>query len=321
MNAAIVSTQKTWDRNGRDWADYHLASGFSRIYVYVDGEGSEIDVKRPGVDVIFCGAEYWRSHLPQTGYQKHLLHVQSAIGTAAWGSPESLTYRQILNTCAGLDRARAEGVTWLLHIDDDERFWCPDMSVTDHFEDMTERGIVHAHYWNHEAIVLPDEDVDANETVLLKKNWAMLSEGQRNLIPKVCCGKPYFLSYGNGKSAARVDGSTEPHGAHYFKSADVPQSGFCETSNPGVCHIPYRSVEHFCDKHLSLGAFDNRLFGEPWFPQQLYSEAREYVGRGDIEGLRKLYAQRVMVGRSELDGLAEHDFLIEANFARIGVPA
>ncbi|NRO98847.1 hypothetical protein GWC77_23325 [Paraburkholderia sp. NMBU_R16] len=319
MNAAIVSTHKTWDRHGGDWAEYHLAQGFSKIYVYVDGERPEVDVDIPGVDVIFCGAEYWRSHVPQAGYREHLSQVQAAIGTAAWGSPESLTNRQVLNTCCGLDRARAEGVAWLLHIDDDERFWCPGVAVMDHFEDMTERGIIHAHYWNHEAVVLPGGDTD--DRILLKKNWEALSDEQRSLIPSLCSGKPYFVSYSNGKSAARIDRSTEPHGAHYFKSADVPPSASCEMSNPAICHMPYRSVDHFCDKHLSLGTFDNRLFGVPWFPQQVYSEARECVRRGDVAGLRKLYLDRVLVGSAELDALAKHDFLIEANLARVGMPA
>lgn len=318
MNAAIVSTHKTWDRNGLDWADYHLALGFSKIYVFVDGESSGLGADMRDVEVIFRGADYWRSHLTRPGYEDQLFQVRVAIDTPAWRSPEIVVIRQALNVCSGLDRARTEGVAWLLHIDGDEYFWCPDVSVKEHFEGMTEQGAVHAHYWNHEAVILPGGRQNGSSTVFLKKNWEALTDEQRGLIPSLCLGKPYFLSYSNGKSAAYVEDSTEPHGVHYFKAATVPPSGSRSMSRPGICHVPYRSVDQFCDKHLTLGVFDDRIYGAPWVPQQLYSEAREFVRRGDIEGLRKLYADRVLVGSTEFDGLAERDFLIELSFARSG---
>lgn len=318
MNAAIVSTHKAWDRNGLDWADHHLALGFSKIYVFIDSESLECDCDVPGVEAIFCGADYWRSHLTWPGYEDQLSQVRAAIGTPAWGGPAMLVIRQALNVCSGLDRARTEGMAWLLHIDGDEYFWCPDVSVKEHFECMTEQGIVHAHYWNHEAVVLPSAHQNGSSTVFLKKNWEALTDEQRSLIPSLCLGKPYFLSYSNGKSAAYVEDSTEPHGVHYFKAAGAPPSNCRSMSRPGICHVPYRSVDQFCDKHLTLGVFDDRIYDAPWVPQQLYSEAREFVRRGDVEGLRKLYEDRVLVGSAEFYGFAERDFLIEFSFARSG---
>lgn len=306
MKAAIVSTHKTWDSAGYAWAHYHLALGFSKLYVFVDGEQTGFEVKPPpSVELTYCGANYWKSLSPTQSYEDSHSAVQASIGTPGWGSPEALTYRQMLNVCSGLDCARADGVDWLLHIDNDEFFWCPDVSIDEHFESLTRDGIAHAHFLNHESIVRSAPAGRKESTIYFRKNWEMLSEHQRSMIPSLHPNKAYFLSYSGGKSAARVDATTGPNSAHFFKSTE-PVS----TSRPAILHIPYRSADQFCEKHMSLGAFADRMYGAPWMPQKLYADARELVRNGDREGLQALFESIVLVDEAEFVNLASNDFLL-----------
>ncbi|HEY4296665.1 MAG TPA: hypothetical protein VGM85_09340 [Paraburkholderia sp.] len=309
MNIAIVSTHRSWNEESYAWASYHQALGFSKIYVFVDDENADIDVKPSSVHLAFRGASYWQRDSSQAA----LSEVRTAIATASWGSPEAVMYRQVFNARTGVDCARSDNVDWLLHIDCDEYFWCPDVSIDEHFESLARDGVTHAHYWNHEGIVLRAPARGGGSSAWFRKNWEALSEQQRSIIPSLHPHKAYFLSYSNGKSAARIDTTTEPHGVHYFKSSGAVAPCSIETSRPGVLHVPYRTAEQFCQKHLAQGGFPDRAFGAPWVPQRLYSDARELVRNGNREALRALYEKAVVVDEAEFANLVAHDFLLELN--------
>jgi hypothetical protein len=121
--AAVVTV-----RNERDLLRqnilFHRYLGVSRFYVFIDG--STDDTPRTVADLdcvellpsISTGsllADAHRGRLEQSA--RFRLTVESAHSHH--------TARQILNTCAALERARASGISWLLSFDADELL-CPD---------------------------------------------------------------------------------------------------------------------------------------------------------------------------------------------------
>jgi hypothetical protein len=145
---------------------------------------------------------------------------------------------------------------------------------------------------------------------VFKRSWHVLSDEQRQLTARLLPGKPWFCSYSNGKSAARVVSDTLPNGVHEFHAAN-PMWGRLQSSRPGILHRPYASAAQFCDKHMSQGAWDtSRVFGTPWTPPGVYAKAEDLVARNDVDGLRALYAQAVTVRAEELHGLEAAGLLL-----------
>jgi hypothetical protein len=215
MTVAIVTTQRTWTPESEPWANYHLSLGFTKIYVFVDDGRADYLPSSPAVQLIPTSREYWESHTPNE-WQHYLADVRRDYGAQDFGSPENLTKRQVLNANAGLAMAIANGIDWILHIDDDEYFWCPDSSADQHFDALTRAGVNNVVYLNHEAVLFgPETPPEKRCRTVFKKNWTALWEHQRNNIHQVLPGKPYFSCYSNGKAAARcLPGITVPNGAH-----------------------------------------------------------------------------------------------------------
>jgi hypothetical protein len=258
MTVAIVSTHRTWNQQSEPWARYHLSLGFSRIYVFVD-DGRLDDMSSSGdVRLIACSKAYWEAHSPRH-YQDHLADVRRAWGAPNFGSPESVIQRQCLNANTGLGLAAADGIDWLLHIDDDEYFWCPDTSVDAHFHALQRAGMHKVQYFNHEAVLLgPETPAEKRRRTSFKKNWSSLEGNQRRNIERVTGGKPYFSCYSNGKSAARVlPDRVVAYGVHTFWFDDPMVMGVkAKFFRPGILHRPFKDVAQFCSKYMAQGTFD-----------------------------------------------------------------
>lgn len=307
----IVSTHRGWNSESEAWARYHLSLGFTRLYVFADDGRCDRMPSTRGVTLIPCTQAYWASRPSKHGYGEYLRDIERDRDTAQWGTPERVMQRQILNVCTALDLARGEGVEWLLHIDDDEYFWCPGISVDEHFSGLDRAGIGYALYWNHEAVLL-DETSSAckSRRTWFKKAPHALTEAQRDALPTLLPGKPYFTSYMCGKSAARVVAGTAPRSVHGFCVGN-PMLGHCQSKIPGVLHQPYSSVSQFCEKHLSQGTFPiDSVLGNPWEPPGVYADAQLLTRDNDVDGLRSLCARYVALSESERTGLEAGGFLL-----------
>ncbi len=300
MTVSIVTTQRTWNKESEPWAHYHLSLGFSKIYVFVDDGRTDYMPSSSAVQLIPCSKEYWEAHSPNR-WQHYLDAVRRDHGTPHFGSPESLTHRQVLNCNAGLMLAAADGIDWILHIDDDEYFWCPDTSADAHFDGLQRAGINYAVYANHEAALFgPETPPEIRQRTYFKKNWSALWEHQRNNLPRVTAGKPYFACYSNGKAAARTfTDIVIPNGAHTIWIND-PMTAKAEFCKPGILHRPYKDASQFCRKYLAQGTFStDTMMGMPWNLPEIQAKAQQLVRENNIDGLRSLYEQLVTVSEAE----------------------
>src|SRR4051812_30188928 len=129
MKLGIVSTHRAWTAESRAWADYHLALGFDRLYVFLDDGNTGSLPQPPGVHATLCTHAYWREQPLRAGYADYHREVLGDLAGPGRGTPERVMQRQILNVCRALELASDEGIDWLLHIDDDEYFWHTQNSV------------------------------------------------------------------------------------------------------------------------------------------------------------------------------------------------
>jgi len=308
MTVAIVSTQRTWNKESEPWAHYHLSRGFSKIYVFVDEGRTDFQPSSRAVQLTACTQEYWAAHKTHPSWWAFAEAVRSHYGTPFFGSPECLIQRQVLNAIAGLGLAAADGIDWLLHIDDDEYFWCPDMPVADHFDGLTRAGIATAVYQNHEAAILgPDTPPEKRRRTWFKKNHKFV--GGR--VPYLGDGKPYFKSYANGKSAGRVlPDKVIPNGPHTFW---VDESIFAsaEFGRPGVLHRPFKDLSQFCRRYLSLGVYPTEvIMGRPVDPHPIQVKAQQLISEGNTAGLLKLFEEMGIHSEAERALMEEQGFLM-----------
>lgn len=312
MKVAIVSTQRTWKKESEPWAQYHLSLGFSKIYVFCDDGRTDYKPSTSAVELIPCSKAYWDAHSPKL-WQHYLADVRRDHGGPHFGSPESLIQRQVLNASAGFVLAARDGMDWVLHIDDDEFFWCPGMSADEHFDGLQRAGTNYAVYYNHEAALFGDETpAEKKRRTCFKKNWMGLWDSQRNSIPSILPNKQYFACYSNGKTAARVmaEGIVVPTGPHTIWIND-PMLAKAEFCRPSVLHRPFKNAAQFCDKYMSQGTFSmETIFGMPWTLPEIQTKAQLLVRENDTEGLRRMFEQLITISEAERVALENNSFLL-----------
>ncbi len=118
--AAVCSTMK--DVRGRidSWVRWHLWLGFARLYIFFDDS-----TETASIEAAKAAGGYSSAVVP-------LLRGSEAL-RAAWARQPSwasmgvdadrdVQIRQLLNAQLAMELARADGLTWLLHLDSDELF-------------------------------------------------------------------------------------------------------------------------------------------------------------------------------------------------------
>jgi len=230
---------------------FHLAAGFNRLYLFFE-EGEDdpdlaalrknktiLDLYQDGgclldhrVVIVPYGPalDQERREACEFWWERHAPHLGSEIQA-----------RQNLNTLVALQRARADGLAWLLHIDSDEAFVC-DRPIGLHFTALTAFGLEQVHYINREMQLECDAVVDPFvEATLFKRN--PLESG--GVLP--------FHAYQDGKAAVNVAAAFEcnarPAGSISFTGFAPGKSRTFNPEQARVLHYPYASEQQFALKY------------------------------------------------------------------------
>jgi hypothetical protein len=240
--AFITTTAESYDQI-RLWYEYHRSVGVSNFYLFVDGAAATPQVsarlrRLPGVVVV-----------PRDDDLK-ARHASSRVWNETWLSAffhkpcnHELFVLQSLNMEVGIALAERDGVDWLLHIDTDELMYPgsgPEFSL---------QTVLAAYPASVDTVVFPNyealperDDVSApfDQVTLFKRNYHhVVSDAYFRSYHAVARGNPnYFITYGNGKSAARVRPGLRPNGAHrWYSYSRAPRE---ETSDQSaVLHYTY----------------------------------------------------------------------------------
>ncbi|KAK9861034.1 hypothetical protein WJX84_012365 [Apatococcus fuscideae] len=244
---AFVTTTADTLRQIRLWIQYHRAVGVTDFILFVEGQAAKPEVANAldrieGVQVVIRDEALKQRH------------ASSRIWNETWLSAffhkpcnHELFVLQSLNMEAGIEIALKNKVEWILHVDTDELMYpggAPDYSlqrILASYEDDVDTVV----FPNYESLPERDDVKDPfTEVTLFKRNYHhVVPDLYFKSYHAVARGNPnYFITYGNGKSAARVQAGLRPNGAHrWYSYTKAPRE---ETSDQAaVLHYTYNRFE------------------------------------------------------------------------------
>ena len=323
MKCAVVSTVRFPEFGCgvvRSFAGYHLAKGFSHVFLFFDDEndaGIQIvksNFNASQVTVILPDSTIktsWRM-CPSYPTLKHYVKTQ-------------VHARQRLNCEVALNIALKQGIQWLLHIDSDELFYTPEPSVQEHFCNLERSNICQMTYLNHEGVpeAEPTDSTGVDyffETTLFRKHHSTVkmssaaSECMSFWEERRTHGQ-YFLAYDIGKSADRVTQGVSTVNVHKFF---VPESKENRKSCTAILdprhlalenyhNLQYPCILHFVvcgfpwlqSKYKMLGRFPDAWYeGKVPIAPSFHLEARDIVLDKNNNAVLKLYLDQVMLSSS-----------------------
>ncbi|KAL9237937.1 hypothetical protein vseg_012428 [Gypsophila vaccaria] len=209
------------------WIFYHKVIGFTNFFLFVEGKAASRNVSKvlesiEGVKVVYRTRELEEQQ------------AKSRIWNETWLSNfffkpcnSELFVKQTLNMEMAIVMAREAGMDWIFHLDTDELLYPAGTREYSVRELLTElpRDVDMVVFPNYEsAVERSDVKEPFSEVSMFKKNFDHLPrETYFGLYRESTRGNPnYFLTYGNGKAAARIQDHLRPNGAHrwynYMKS-------------------------------------------------------------------------------------------------------
>ncbi|XP_010673146.1 glycosyltransferase-like At2g41451 [Beta vulgaris subsp. vulgaris] len=227
----ITSTTSAGLEDILPWIFYHRVVGISNFFLFVEGKAatpsvSEVLESIPGVKTIPRTREFEEQQ------------ARSRIWNETWLSNAfhrpcnaALFVKQTLNMETAIVMAREAGMEWILHLDTDELLHpagTREYSVRELFNKVPS-DVDLVVFLNYEAAVERDNIREPfSEVSLFKRNLADLpihNYTNFKFIRKTFHGNPnFFLTYANGKSAARIQDHLRPNGAHrWYNYKKVPK--------------------------------------------------------------------------------------------------
>ncbi|KAG2683558.1 hypothetical protein I3760_10G035900 [Carya illinoinensis] len=201
------------------WIFYHKVIGVSTFFLFVEGKAASANVSKvletiPGVKVIYRTRELEEQQ------------AKSRIWNETWLASffykpcnYELFVKQSLNMEMAIVMARDAGMEWIIHLDTDELLHpagTREYSLRQLLSDVP-GNVDMVVFPNYESSVERDDIKEPfSEVSMFKKNYDHLpKEVYFGNYKEATRGNPnYFLTYGNGKSAARVQDHLRPNGAH-----------------------------------------------------------------------------------------------------------
>ncbi|XP_047341492.1 glycosyltransferase-like KOBITO 1 [Impatiens glandulifera] len=201
------------------WMFYHKVIGVSTFFLFVEGNAASPSVSRvlesiPGVKVIYRTKELEEQQ------------AKSRIWNETWLSSFfykpcnfELFVKQSLNMEMAIVMAREAHVDWIMHLDTDELIHpagAKEYSLRQLLADVP-ANVDMVVFPNYESSVERDDIKEPfTEVSMFKKNYDHLPKDTYfGMYKESTRGNPnYFLTYGNGKAAARVQNHLRPNGAH-----------------------------------------------------------------------------------------------------------
>ncbi|XP_043693645.1 glycosyltransferase-like At2g41451 [Telopea speciosissima] len=201
------------------WIFYHKVLGVSTFFLFVEGKAASPIVSNvlesiPGVKVIYRTRELEEQQ------------ARSRIWNETWLSSffykpcnYELFVKQSLNMEMAIVMARDAGMDWIIHLDTDELIHpagAQEYSLRQLLLDVPGNADM-VIFPNYESSVERDDIKEPfSEVSMFKKNYDHLTKDVYfGMYKESTRGNPnYFLTYGNGKAAARIQDHLRPNGAH-----------------------------------------------------------------------------------------------------------
>ncbi|XP_019082317.1 PREDICTED: glycosyltransferase-like At2g41451 [Camelina sativa] len=280
------------------WIFYHKVIGVSNFYLFVEGTAASPNVSRvletiPGVHVIYRTRELEEEQ------------AKSRIWNETWLAKffykpcnYELFVKQNLNMEMGITMARDAGMEWILHLDTDELVHpsgTREYSLRNLLRDVPAE-VDEVLFANYESSVERDDIKEPfTEVSMFKKNFKHLPRDvYYGNYKKATRGNPnYFLTYANGKSAARIQDHLRPNGAHrwnnYMKNPNV-----MELEEAAILHYTYSKFPDLTSRRDRCGCKPTKEDVKRCFMLEFDRAAFIIASTSTSEEMLQWYRERVV---------------------------
>ncbi|XP_031741593.1 glycosyltransferase-like KOBITO 1 [Cucumis sativus] len=286
------------------WMFYHKVIGVTTFLLFVEGKAASPDVVRVlesinGVRLIFRTKELEEQQ------------AKSRIWNETWLSGffykpcnYELFVKQSLNMEMAINMARDAGMDWIIHLDTDELIHpagAQEYSLRQLLLDVP-GNVDMVIFPNYESSVERDDIKEPfTEVSMFKKNFDHLPKDTYfGMYKESTRGNPnYFLTYGNGKSAARVQDHLRPNGAHrwhnYMKTPNE-----IKLEEAAVLHYTYAKFSDLTSRRDRCGCKPTKDDVKRCFMLEFDRVAFIVASTATQEEMRNWYREHVVWGDKDV---------------------
>ncbi|XWS74730.1 hypothetical protein CRYUN_Cryun01aG0022800 [Craigia yunnanensis] len=286
------------------WMFYHKVIGVTTFFLFVEGHAASPNVSRvlesiPGVKVIYRTRELEEQQ------------AKSRIWNETWLSSffykpcnYELFVKQSLNMEMAIVMARDTGMDWILHLDTDELIHpagASEYSLRQLLLDVPS-NVDMVIFPNYESSVERDDIKDPfSEVSMFKKNYDHLPKDTYfGMYKESTRGNPnYFLTYGNGKAAARVKDHLRPNGAHrwhnYMKTPNE-----IKLEEAAVLHYTYAKFSDLTSRRDRCGCKPTKEDVKRCFMLEFDRAAFIIASTATEEEMLNWYREHIVWGEKDL---------------------
>ncbi|XP_028761403.1 glycosyltransferase-like At2g41451 [Neltuma alba] len=280
------------------WIFYHKVIGVSTFFLFVEGKAASPNVSRvlesiPGVKVIYRTRELEEQQ------------AKSRIWNESWLASffykpcnYELFVKQSLNMEMAIIMARDYGMDWILHLDTDELIHpagTQEYSLRQLLSDVP-GNVDMVIFPNYESSVERDDIKEPfSEVSMFKKNYDHLPKDVYfGNYKEATRGNPnYFLTYGNGKAAARIQDHLRPNGAHrwhnYMKTPNE-----IKLDEAAVLHYTYPKFSDLTSRRDRCGCKPTKEDVKRCFMLEFDRAAFIIASTATEEEMRLWYRERIV---------------------------
>nr|ACG34068.1 KOB1 [Zea mays] len=239
------------------WLFYHKVVGVAQFLLFVEGKAAKPNVAGvlesiPGVKVV-----YRTKDLEERQARSRIWNETWLSGFFYKPCNYELFVKQSLNMEMAIVMARDGGMDWIIHLDTDELLYpggAAEYSVRRLLAEVP-RDVDMVIFPNYESSVEHDNIKDPfSEVSMFKRNYDHLPKDTYfGMYKEATRGNPnYFLTYGNGKSAARIQDHLRPNGAHRWHNyAKSPNE--IKLEEAAVLHYTYTKFSDLTSRRDRCG--------------------------------------------------------------------
>ncbi|KAL6906298.1 hypothetical protein ACP4OV_003899 [Aristida adscensionis] len=291
------------------WLFYHKVIGVAQFLLFVEGKAAKPHVAGvlesiPGVKVVYRTRE-----LEEQQARSRIWNETWLAGFFYKPCNYELFVKQSLNMEMAIVMARDAGMDWIMHLDTDELLYPGGVSeysvrrllgAVPHDVDMVI-------FPNYESSVEHDNIKDPFSEIrpfvsMFKKNYDHLPKDTYfGMYKEATRGNPnYFITYGNGKSAARVQDHLRPNGAHRWHNyAKVPNE--IKLEEAAVLHYTYTKFSDLTSRRDRCGCKPTKEDVKRCFMLDFDRQAFIIASTASEEEMLRWYNERVVWNDKQLN--------------------
>ncbi|CAI8596069.1 unnamed protein product [Vicia faba] len=286
------------------WMFYHKVIGVTNFFLFVEGKAASPEVSKvlesiPGVKVIY------RTKQLEEQQAKSRIWNETWLASFFYKPCNyELFVKQSLNMEIAIVLAREAGMDWILHLDTDELIHpagAREYSLRQLLLDVP-GNVDMVIFPNYESSVEKDDIKEPfSEVTMFKKNYDHLPKDTYfGTYKDSVRGNPnYFLTYGNGKSVARVQDHLRPNGAHrwhnYMKTPNE-----IKLEEAAVLHYTYAKFSDLTSRRDRCGCKPTKEDVKRCFMLEFDRSAFIIASTATEEEMLKWYNEHVVWGDKEL---------------------